>query len=308
MASSGDVLADRRFAWAEAAFADDDFDVAADLARQALDLSPDYAPAWLLLGRAIEGAGRDGREAALAAYGRARELDGVDVLGAGLHLARLGAADPAGAMSAAYVTRLFDEYAIRFDRHLRRSLAYRAPELLHDAVRRACSARLRPVRFAGALDLGCGTGLAAEAFRPVCGRIAGVDLSAAMVAKAEAKRLYDELATGDLVGWLRERADGSADLALAADVFVYVPDLGPAFAETARVLGPGGLFAFTVQAGTGDGVSLGDDHRFAHGPGYVRGLADRNGFAVAILEDASTRQDRGADVPGLLAVLEKGPG
>ena len=42
--------------------------------------------------------------------------------------------------------------AVRFDRHLTRSLRYRGPELLHDAVRRACSLNLRPFRFGQALD------------------------------------------------------------------------------------------------------------------------------------------------------------
>jgi SAM-dependent methyltransferase len=37
------------------------------------------------------------------------------------------------------------------------------------------------------------------------------------------------------------------DLALAADVFVYVNDLAPVFAEVARVLRPGGILAFTVE-------------------------------------------------------------
>ena len=303
MASSGNLLADRRYAYAEAAFAEDDVVAAADLARQVLELAPDFAPGWFLLGKSLEADGPD-RDGAVAAFRRVLVLDPPDRLGAGVRLALLGVGEPETAMSAGYVRELFDDYAGRFDRHLRQGLGYRAPELLRDAVRRACSRRLRPFRFDAALDLGCGTGLAAEAFHDVAGRIAGVDLSPAMLRKAEGKRLYGELATGDLLAWLEGRAAGSADLVLAADVFVYVADLTPVFAAAARALRPGGMFAFTVQAGGGDAVRLGEDGRFAHGESYLRHVAAGTGLAVLLIEGVSTRRDRGADVPGLVAVLE----
>jgi predicted TPR repeat methyltransferase len=301
MASSGDLLADRRYAWAEGALKEGDAAAASDLARQALDMAPGFAAGWFLLGQAEEQAGQS--EAAQAAFAVALELDPEDSLGAGLRLAQLGVGEAAGAMSEAYVRQLFDDYAVRFDRHLVKSLQYRAPQLLHDAVRRTCSRRLRPFRFAETLDLGCGTGLAGEAFRAECGRLAGIDLSPKMVRRAEAKRVYDELAVGDVAAWLATRAAASADLVLAADVFVYIADLAPIFAETARVLRPAGLFAFTVQAHAGEGVALGNDARYAHGERYLRDLAAASGLAVILLEPASTRQDRGADVPGLIAVL-----
>ena len=309
MGSSGDLLADRRYAYAEAAFEDGDFAASADLARQTLELVPAFAPGWFLLGKSLEaqashGEGPGLRAEAVAAFQHTLALAPDDKLGAGIRLAALGAADPARAMSEAYVRALFDEYAIRFDRHLRASLAYRGPELLHDAVRRACSLRLRPFRFGEALDLGCGTGLAGAAFRPECRRLAGIDLSPAMVKRAEAKRLYDELAVGDLVAWLQGRAPASADLILAADVFVYLADLEPVLDAAWRALLPDGLFAFTVQAHAGEGVVLGEDGRYAHGEPYLRDLAAARGFRPPVLvERVVTRQDRGIDVPGLLFVL-----
>jgi predicted TPR repeat methyltransferase len=206
-------------------------------------------------------------------------------------------------MSPAYVRELFDEYAVRFDRHLRQSLAYRGPELLHDAVRRACSLRLRPFRFDRLLDLGCGTGLVGEIFRPDCREMAGVDLSGAMIRRAAAKKLYDDLATGDLTAWLRAQPAATADLALAADVFVYLADLAPVVAAVHDALRPGGLFAFTVQAHEGEGVVLGPDGRYAHGERYLRDLAWIVGFETVLFEAVSTRQDRGAEVPGYLLVL-----
>lgn len=208
-------------------------------------------------------------------------------------------------MAPAYVRALFDEYAIRFDRHLVQSLKYRGPALLHDAVRRACSLRLRAPAFGLALDLGCGTGLAGEVFRGSCRRMHGVDLSPAMIERARRKKLYDELAAGDLLAWLAAKPDGSADLVVAADVFVYLGDLAAAFREAARVLAPDGLFAFTVQSSAGEGVRLGHDLRYAHGARYVDDLAARCGLSAVVSETVSTREDRGEPVPGRLVVLAR---
>ena len=302
-AGSGDLLADRRLAWAQAALDDGDPLGAADLARQALELQPSFAPAHFLLGRAEAELGH--RDAAVGAFRQALAADPDDTLGAAIDLARLAAADPLGAVSTGYVRALFDEYAVRFDRHLTRSLHYRGPALLHDAVRRAASLRLRPFAFGTALDLGCGTGLAGEAFRPECRVLSGVDLSPAMVEKARRKNLYDELAVADLAGWMAARPDGAADLVLAADVFVYLGDLGRVFSETARVLAADGLFAFTVQAHGGQGVVLGADARFAHAEPYLRDSAAAVGLDVCLLERCVTREDRGEPVPGLLAVMSR---
>ncbi len=309
---SGDLLADRRYAYAESLFDEGQMAAAADLARQALEIAPRFAAAWFLLGRAhaarftAQASGPDASgiyRDAVSAFEVARELDPEDRLGAGIRLAALGVGDPLDAMSRGYVTALFDEYAGRFDRHLTRSLAYRGPALLADAVRRAASVRLRDRAFGEVLDLGCGTGLSGEAVRVVARTLVGVDLSPAMVRKAEAKRIYDELHVGDLVAWLGRQPDRSADLAISCDVAVYMGDLAPLTREVARVLAPGGLFALTVQAHAGEAVVLGDDGRYAHSEAYLRGLATEAGLAVVLCEAASTRQDRGEDVAGLLAVM-----
>ena len=128
---------------------------AAELFAQCLEIVPDWAPAWFALGSAREQLGDvDG---AIAAYRRAAASDLEDVLGASLTLARLGEVPTPAAAAPAYVARLFDQYAPRFDAHLVGSLGYRGPALLYEAV--ATFERTnRPMHFARALDLGCGTG------------------------------------------------------------------------------------------------------------------------------------------------------
>ncbi|GEO16823.1 class I SAM-dependent DNA methyltransferase [Microvirga aerophila] len=301
--SSGDLNADRRYEYARASFDEKDFEAAADLARQVLEIAPDFAAAHALLGRAA--AEQGSREEAVDALRKALELEPDDALGVRLDLAKLGALAPEEAISGGYVRALFDEYAPSFDRHLTQTLAYRGPELIADALRRACSKRISPYRFGLALDLGCGTGLMGQALEGLCETIEGVDLSPLMLEKARKTKLYDALHEGELVAFLSGRATGEADLVLAADVFVYMAGLEAAFREAHRVLGREGLFAFTVQAHDGEGFVLGQDARYAHNEAYLRDLAAKSGFTAVLFENVSTRQDQGRPVPGYLAVLER---
>ncbi len=301
--SSGDLIADRRYDYANAAFEEKDFEAAADLARQVIELVPDFAPAQALLGRSAAELGL--REEAVSALNRALELEPVDALGVRLDLAKLGALAADQAITDGYVKALFDDYAPKFDRHLTKSLAYRGPDLIVDALRRACSKLIRDFRFGPTLDLGCGTGLMAQALEGLCTSIEGVDLSPRMLEKAEKTKLYHALHEGELVSFLKGRAGAEADLVVAADVFVYMAALDAVFAEAHRVLGREGLFAFTVQAHEGEGFMLGDDARYAHGEAYVRALAEAQGFTTVIFERVSTREDRGVPVPGSLAVLAR---
>ncbi len=105
--------------------------------------------------------------------------------------------------------------------------------------------------------------------------------------------------------WLAAQPTGTANLVTAADVFVYLGDLEPVFAASARALAGGGLFAFSVQKAEVADFMVGDDMRYAHIATYLRKLASLHGFAVLSLEEASTRKDRSQPVPGLVAVMAR---
>ena len=75
----------------------------------------------------------------------------------------LGADELVG-MPPAYVRALFDQYAPKFEAALVDDLGYRGPALLFKAVLAARAAVRKPAFFKRAIDLGCGTGLAAAAF------------------------------------------------------------------------------------------------------------------------------------------------
>ena len=304
VASSGDVVLDRRREWALAAAQDGFHRGAADIYEQILERAPHWAVAWFELGEAR--IALDERDGAIAAFRAAMAHDPHGVLAAQLKLAALGATHAPAAPPAAYVAGLFDQYADRFDTHLVGALDYRGPELLRAALQHACDQAELALHFERALDLGCGTGLMGLALQDVCTRIDGVDISQRMIEVARRSGVYRHLATDDVTGWLMAQDRGAADLVVAADVFVYLGDLAQVFAASALALKPEGLFAFTVQKGDGD-FTIGDDMRYAHGEDYIRRLAAAHGFAIAVLDDVSTRKDRGLPVAGLLAVLRKHP-
>ncbi|MBX9930466.1 MAG: methyltransferase domain-containing protein [Methylobacterium sp.] len=305
--SSGDILADRRYEYAQSCLAEGNALAAAEMAEQALDLAPRYAPAWFLLGRAREARHRKGglpadHDAAIRAYATALELDPEDGLGARLHLTRLGEGVMLEAMSPAYVRALFDGYAPRFERHLVGDLAYRGPAIVIDALDRVAGAA---ARFATVFDLGCGTGLMGEALTGRSQNLVGVDLSPAMLVRAEKSGHYRRLVAGDLRTFLIAEPEGIADLVVAADVFIYLGDLVPIFAAIATTLKPEGFCAFTVQSHEGDDVVLGEDGRYAHGDAFLRQAATACGLAVRLFEEAAVRRERGAAVPGRVVVLER---
>jgi len=300
--SSGDLVADRRFEFARDLQLKGDLAAAADLLSQATELAPGFTSAWFTLGQIREQRGE--RDAAIAAFRKALIADPKDRHGASLHLMLLGA-EKLSAMPEGYVRTLFDQYAPKFEKALVDDLGYRGPALLFKAVLAARQAVRKPAFFKRAIDLGCGTGLAAAAFASEVDHFIGIDLSPRMIERARATRLYAELEVADMVQGLRDRPEASADLVLAADAMVYQSDLTPLLREVKRVLVSGGLVAFTVETHGDDGVILGKGLRYAHSAGYVRASISDAALTLSGCGDLSARNEDNAPVPGLVVVAAK---
>lgn len=297
--TTGDPIADRRFAWAQGCREAGDHAAAAEMAEHTLALAPRFAPAWALLGEARLALGDEA--GACDALSRALALEPEDVLGVSIALARLGALDQADAMTPAYVRALFDGYAEAFETHLTERLRYRGPSLVAALLERLAPGR----RFGAVLDLGCGTGLMGEAIRARAERLEGIDLAPAMVEKAREKGVYDTLAVAELTDRLAACPPASFDLILAADVMVYIGDPIHVLTNVAAALVPGGLFAFTVQAHPGAGFAIGADARFAHSAAFLRERAEQAGLVVAAVEEAWSRCDAGRPVEGHVVALRR---
>jgi predicted TPR repeat methyltransferase len=300
--SSGDLMADRRFDFARDLQLKGDLAAAADLLLQATELAPGFASAWFTLADIRERLGE--REAAIAAFRKAQVADPDDRHGARLRLTLLGA-EPLSAMPPAYVRALFDQYAPKFEAALVDDLGYRGPALLFKAVLSVRAAIRKPALFKRAIDLGCGTGLAATAFAAHVDEFTGIDLSPRMIERARATGHYAQLEVAEMVEALRGKSGASAELILAADAAVYLSDLAPLLCEARRVLVRGGLLAFTVEAHGGDGVILGEGLRYAHSAAYLRASIEAAGLALSRLEDLSARNEDNAPVPGLVVVAAK---
>lgn len=310
----GDALYQQK-KWAEAA----------DTFREAIRCRPDFAKARLDLANVLE---KQGLNDEAAAVYRAMLRDRPGAAEVEFHLAALGAATapppppaagngdgaPAAAAErlaaapAAYITSVFDSFAPFFDQHLTGRLRYRGPDLLLTAVSAAAPPGHRP----DVLDLGCGTGLCGKAFRPLAATLTGVDLSPGMIERARETGAYDRLIVADLIMALQDHtaAGDRFDLALAADVLIYFGDLRPLFTAIAAALRPGGLFAFTVEAGDDaghpQGYRLHATRRYTHSKAYLRDVAAAAGFAEVSLAPATLRIEREQDVGGYVVVLRAG--
>ncbi|MCE3261122.1 MAG: hypothetical protein K0R43_201 [Pseudoduganella sp.] len=263
--------------------------------QDALQVRPGYARAQLGMANTLRAMGR--REEAVAAYQQALAF-GADADTVGYMLAIMGAEQAPGASPAAYVKALFDQYAGSFDHHLVDVLRYRTPTLLVEALRR----HLPPGEL-DVLDIGCGTGLCGPLLRPLATLLEGVDLSPHMLERARDTGLYDGVYCGDMVGYLRVRP-ASADVIVAADVFVYVGDLRPVFAVARLALRGGGRLAFSVEEHDGaDAFMLRASGRYAHSRAGIEALARSHGFAVLEITPSTLRQESGGDMRGLLVIL-----
>lgn len=263
----------------------------------AVALAPQLADAWLHLGLLLKDQGET--ESAVQALQRARDAGGDAALLAYVSAAVDGGPAPACA-PAEYVRALFDPYAQDFEQHLVDELRYCG----HEAVVKA-AATWNSGAAALALDLGCGSGLCGALLRTRARRVEGVDLSPTMVAQARAGGGYDAVHEAELVQHLNSRQD-RADVVVAADVFIYIGDLAPVLGAVARVLAPGGVFAFTVEHEEGAApYVLRRSLRYAHSEAGLRALAAAHGWVVRQARPLVLREEQRQPVAGLVLVLQR---
>lgn len=299
--SSGDLTADRRAHYARQYGEGGDLVAAAELQMQALELAPHWAAGWYQLGNYREKAGD--MIGAADAWREVLALSPVDIFGVGLKLSLAGKTEVPPAPPSEYVEALFDDYADRFDAALVKDLAYCVPERLTALLGEVTG---KDVQFVKVIDLGCGTGLFGERVREVASWLEGYDLSQGMLAVAGGKGLYDHLGQADIGIGFETRPLAQADLVAAADVFAYFGDLSTVIGVAAGLLRPGGLLAFTCEAGP-DEVDwlLQPSLRYCHGAHYIRTLVEAAGLTIERFEREPIRREKSEPIHGYLVIATK---
>lgn len=269
---------------------------AADALRKAVSLQPEHVSALYNLG-ALE-IRQGNREEASRFLEKVLELE-TGNQSARYLLQSLGRLPAPDAAPVEHVRKVFDECAEKFEKTLVEQLDYKTPNLLFRLVRPWLEQGM------SILDLGCGTGLGAEFYRPFARMLAGMDASAGMLKQAEAKNVYDCLYCRDILApWDIHMV---FDLVYSSDVFVYFGRLDGVLAEISRHLAPGGIAAFSTELLSDPGASfaLHGKGRFAHSISYVKRQVKECGCTLLALEEAVLRKEGGADVKGMLAVVGK---
>ena len=267
--------------------------------RRAIELRPRDSIGYDGLSRAFYRAGRI--DEAVAVYKQWLDVNPENAVARHMLAACTGAAPPERA-SDSFVRNTFDAFAGSFDRVLDQ-LGYRAPTLIAEFLDREVPATDVALVIA---DAGCGTGLCADFLRRRAARLVGVDLSANMLARARARKAYDELIESELAAWLNGRSQ-EFDLIVSADTLCYFGALEQALAGAAGALRPGGRVVFTVERAADDvrDYRLDPTGRYSHAEGYVRSALTAAGLESIAIQHVELRRERGKEVQGLLASAKK---
>lgn len=172
-----------------------------------------------------------------------------------------------------------DAYAADYDDQVRTYGAYLAEVLFGLTYE-----ELQPGRRL--LDLGIGSGLSAALFTKAGLAVYGIDFSPAMLDLCRAKGIAVDLRQQDLRQTPWPYRDRFFDAAVCCGVFHFIGELETIFAETERVLRPGGQFAFTTKAPLRPLESGQDFDRqqsdkldvFSHTTAYLQAVLEQHGF------------------------------
>lgn len=269
---------------------------ALEVYERALHLAPGQPLTWFNCG--VDKLKLGDLEGGKACYVRALETGHPNPELVRFFMAAAEGGEPPPTAPGEYLRSLFDGYAPRFEQHLVGVLGYAAPEVLHRLLGGQLGEDLE------ILDLGCGTGLLGSLLRPHARRLTGVDLAPVMIEEARGKEIYDVLELADIRAYLHTRT-AACDVVVATDVFIYVGDLDEVFREVARLLSPGGLFAFSVEQHAADGYALLPTLRYAHSWGYCTSLGRRHGLQLSKAESRPIRKHGAGEIPGYYLVFTK---
>ncbi len=264
--------------------------------QKAIEIRPDYASPHLNIGICFQKANQF--EEAEKHYIKVLDLHPDHEIAKFMLQSIKGDVTP-DAAPVEHVRNIFDQCAQNFEAILVEGLEYKTPELLFNLVRNHLSKDMT------ILDLGCGTGLGAQLYRPFAKSLTGVDVSEKMLEKADEKKIYDRLEVFDaLKDWAFPT---KFDLIYSSDVFVYFGNLDTIFKSASSYLSDGGIIAFSLEkleGITGD-YKLYPSGRYAHSKEYIQNCLKKHGLKLIKASHADIRNQSGDPVKGLLIAAVK---
>jgi predicted TPR repeat methyltransferase len=263
--------------------------------RKAIEIRPDYTSAYFNLGISLQKLGRF-KEAG-EQYNKVLESRPDDEA-AQFMLHSMGTSTTPDTAPVEYVRRIFDRCAGTFEKILVKDLEYKTPGLLFDLVHPHLSAKMN------VLDLGCGTGLGAQLYRPFAKSLTGIDISSKMLEKAAEKKIYNRLEIFDILqDWDFPQ---KFDLIYSSDVFVYFGNLETIIRSASSYLVSGGIIAFSVERLDDNNMKyrLFPSGRYAHSRTYIQDCLERHGLQLIEASKSDIRKQSGNQVKGLLIVAK----
>lgn len=210
-------------------------------------------------------------------------------------------APPPQRASALYVRATFDAFAESFDERLE-ALDYDGPQIVAERLRAA-----RPRGAEALLDIGCGTGLVGPAVRPLVQRLEGLDLSPAMLARADERNVYDALHEAEAEAFLSAHP-ARWDALIAADVLIYLGDLQPLVTAVVSALRTDGLFIATSEEADSGTWELQPSGRYRHSRRYLADALTGAGLVVEQLDGVVLRHEGDRPVEAVALVARRPAG
>lgn len=195
------------------------------------------------------------------------------------------------ALELLYNERLFDSFAGRYEDTMR-DLKYQAVGAFK--------------KYGGdlkghILDLGCGTGLAAQALKTPQNIFTGVDISQNMLDLAASKGVYEHLIKSDIAGFVSENRQ-KFDAVTAFDVFNYLKEPWKLWKD----LAPARLI-FTIENASFDVAEsrLAPCGRYQHNPDFIYRSLEENGYTKITAYPIVIREESGVPVQGTLFIADQ---
>lgn len=265
--------------------------------RKAIEIHPDYTSAHFNLGSSLQKL-KQFKEAE-EHYNKVLEINPEDEA-AKFMLQSLGTTSVTPETAPVeHVRRIFDQCAETFEKVLVEDLEYKTPELLFNL------AHPHITHESNILDLGCGTGLGAQLYRPFAKTLTGVDVSSKMLARAEEKNIYDTLEVFDVLQeWDFPQ---HFDIIYSSDVFVYFGNLERIIKSISLNLASGGIVAFSVERLEEKNLDykLYPCGRYSHSQNYIKTSLAQHGLHLIEETESDIRKESGKKVKGLLIVAKK---